>query len=442
MVFKEAGAHFKDNLKFKDYTLDFAASEASRFSKGDCEDASARIDLTLSAAASASAKKHRARADEMKRFIRRKQRDLFIEDSKERSGEMKAADNTFKNSFSEKNENNRFIDKAPPESRDETKEGNGSKEDTYKDKEPDSNSLGNKDRGKDKDSESKKDGSGESSKKEISKETKKAASKTAIAKMLRAKGLIGNDLSNDKVSGDAFRDGNTGAVRAVTEILNPATYLKGFFFKLAALAAPHVMVVLMYLTVFMILVSITVGMFSTITEASTDVTNYMTRFSGRSRIISEKSLSDEKIEEIVSESGASGRQEDVIRFALSRVGYPYSQSRRASGSAYDCSSLAYYSWQAAGVDISFGGGYPPTAASEASMLQQRGEVISNRKLELKDMEPGDLVFYGGHNNGRFLGIYHVAVYVGNGEVVEALNTDHGVVYQTLRTKNIILVLRP
>ena len=54
------------------------------------------------------------------------------------------------------------------------------------------------------------------------------------------------------------------------------------------------------------------------------------------------------------------------------------------------------------------------------------------------MEPGDLIFYGGHDNGRFLGIYHVAVYVGNGEVVE----EHGVVYQTLRTKNIILVLRP
>ena len=33
-------------------------------------------------------------------------------------------------------------------------------------------------------------------------------------------------------------------------------------------------------------------------------------------------------------------------------------------------------------------------------------------------------------------------YVGNDEVVEALNADHGVVYETLRTNNIILVLRP
>ena len=132
----------------------------------------------------------------------------------------------------------------------------------------------------------------------------------------------------------------------------------------------------------------------------------------------------------------------MIRYALSKVGYPYSQADRTSGSAYDCSSLAYYCWRAAGVDISYGGEYPPTAAAEASKLYSKGEVVNSTRLDIKDMEPGDLIFYGGHDNGRFLGIYHVAVYVGNGEVVEAFNEKHGVVYQTLRTKNIILVLRP
>ena len=91
---------------------------------------------------------------------------------------------------------------------------------------------------------------------------------------------------------------------------------------------------------------------------------------------------------------------------------------------------------AAGVDISYGVGYPPTAAAEASKLYSKGEVVNSTRLDIKDMEPGDLIFYGGHDNGRFL------VYVGNGEVVEAFNEKHGVVYQTLRTKNIILVLRP
>lgn len=59
-----------------------------------------------------------------------------------------------------------------------------------------------------------------------------------------------------------------------------------------------------------------------------------------------------------------------------------------------------------------------------------------------DLVPGDLVYYGGDSNGRYMGIYHVAIYVGNGKAVEALNTEYGVVYQTLRTKNAIMVCRP
>ncbi|MBQ5485510.1 MAG: hypothetical protein IIT72_08475 [Lachnospiraceae bacterium] len=54
---------------------------------------------------------------------------------------------------------------------------------------------------------------------------------------------------------------------------------------------------------------------------------------------------DGEIDEIVAASGADETQEKVIRYALSKVGYPYSQDYRTSGKAYDCSSLAYYSWE-------------------------------------------------------------------------------------------------
>ena len=279
-------------------------------------------------------------------------------------------------------------------------------------------------------------------KKQITKEKRQAARKTAVAKMLRAKGMVGNELGTEKVTGDAFQDGNSGAVRAITEILNPATYLKSLFVKIAGVIAPHMMVVLLYLSVFMILVSLIAGMFTSINTVTTTVTGFISKYSGRGSIIAEESLDEEEIDEIVEDSSATGRQKAVIRYALSKVGYPYSQADRTSGSAYDCSSLAYYCWMAAGVDISYGVGYPPTAAAEASKLYSKGEVVNSTRLDIKDMEPGDLIFYGGHDNGRFLGIYHVAVYVGNGEVVEAFNEKHGVVYQTLRTKNIILVLRP
>lgn len=62
------------------------------------------------------------------------------------------------------------------------------------------------------------------------------------------------------------------------------------------------------------------------------------------------------------------RQKAVCSYALHRVGYPYSQELRDSGNYYDCSSLAYYSWKDAGVNISHGGA--TTAAAEAQGLDE------------------------------------------------------------------------
>lgn len=270
----------------------------------------------------------------------------------------------------------------------------------------------------------------------------KAAKKTMVARMIRAKDLFSGNRGEKETTGNALHDGNTGLVRVVTTYVNPKTWGKILAAKLMAALAPHILTVFMYLVVTFLLITIVVGMFSAISTVTGKVTGFVSRYSGRGHILSEESLSEEEIDEIVEDSGANGEQETVIRYALSKVGYPYSQEDRASGSAYDCSSLVYYSWLSAGVDLSYGAGYPPTAAAEASKLYSYGTAVSTTRLDMRDMEPGDLVFYGGHDNKRFLGIYHVALYVGNGEVVEALNADRGVVYETLRTNNIILVLRP
>ena len=71
------------------------------------------------------------------------------------------------------------------------------------------------------------------------------------------------------------------------------------------------------------------------------------------------------------------------------------------------------------------------------MLSERGCSLGTMDVQL-----GDLVFYGGEGNGRYMGIYHVAIYIGNGMAVEALNETYGVVYQRLRTTNAIMVCRP
>jgi len=149
---------------------------------------------------------------------------------------------------------------------------------------------------------------------------------------------------------------------------------------------------------------------------------------------SQSSLTQDEINDIL--SGISGTQRTVCSFVLSKVGYPYSQDYRDSGSYYDCSSLAYYAWQSAGVNISFGGSN--TAAAEAQGLNEAGRTVA-----YADMQPGDLIFYSYCNNGRYMNISHVAIYVGNGKVVEAKSEAYGVVYGDVpNVGSIVLIGRP
>ena len=127
------------------------------------------------------------------------------------------------------------------------------------------------------------------------------------------------------------------------------------------------------------------------------------------------------------------RLKTVCSYALHRVGYPYSQELRDSGNYYDCSSLAYYSWKDAGVDISHGGA--TTAAAEAQGLDEAGKSVS-----YDQMQPGDLIFYSFTSNGRYKNISHVAVYVWDGKVVEALNENSGVVYRDVASVGKIVVI--
>ena len=144
------------------------------------------------------------------------------------------------------------------------------------------------------------------------------------------------------------------------------------------------------------------------------------------------SMTEEEINAVLSKITDS-RLKTVCSYALHRVGYPYSQELRDSGNYYDCSSLAYYSWKDAGVDISHGGA--TTAAAEAQGLDEAGRTVS-----YDQMQPGDLIFYSFTSNGRYKNISHVAVYVGDGKVVEALNENSGVVYRDVASVGKIVVI--
>lgn len=148
-----------------------------------------------------------------------------------------------------------------------------------------------------------------------------------------------------------------------------------------------------------------------------------------------ETLSPEQYQAIVDAvSDANGKK--VVEYALSKVGYPYSQDLRDSGTHFDCSSLAYYAWQNAGVNIMYEGAN--TAAAEGKFCYDHNYLVN-----YEEMQPGDLIFYSYSKNGRFFNITHVAIYVGNGMVVEAANERIGVVYRSVQSRSsIVFIGRP
>lgn len=147
------------------------------------------------------------------------------------------------------------------------------------------------------------------------------------------------------------------------------------------------------------------------------------------------SLTEEEIDAVLA-SIPDGPAKVACDYALHRVGYPYSQEYRNSGDYYDCSSLAYYSWKSAGTDISYG--RATTAAAEGQGLEETGKIVA-----YEEIQPGDLIFYSYVTNGRYKDISHVAIYVGNGKVVEAKSEEYGVVYGDVPSVgSIVFVGRP
>ena len=144
------------------------------------------------------------------------------------------------------------------------------------------------------------------------------------------------------------------------------------------------------------------------------------------------SLTPKEISNIIDKI-SNPTQKAVASFALSKVGYPYSQPLRNSGKAFDCSSLAYYAWKSAGVDISFGGG--TTAAAEA-------EGLKDKTVKEENLQPGDLIFYSYTTNGRYKNISHVGIYVGNGKMIEAVDEAHGVCLGDYHNGGLVMICRP
>ncbi|MGO4191414.1 NlpC/P60 family protein [Arthrobacter sp. YAF17] len=103
-----------------------------------------------------------------------------------------------------------------------------------------------------------------------------------------------------------------------------------------------------------------------------------------------------------------GSNQTAISVALGKVGAPYFYQYGGTGAhGFDCSGLVQNAFAAAGK-------YLPRTAS-----QQFAQAPVH--VPLAQAQPGDLLVW-----GSAPGFYHVAIYLGGGRVVQALNEDAGI----------------
>lgn len=126
----------------------------------------------------------------------------------------------------------------------------------------------------------------------------------------------------------------------------------------------------------------------------------------------------------------------AVDLALTKLGTPYSQSLRDQEGYFDCSSFTYWVYSNLGINLSYGGSN--TAAAQGRYITENNLAISQ-----DDLAPGDLIFYSFEINNRYMNISHVAIYCGNGYVVDASSSKGKVVYRPIFSKNrIVLCGRP
>ncbi len=107
---------------------------------------------------------------------------------------------------------------------------------------------------------------------------------------------------------------------------------------------------------------------------------------------------------------AGGSVATVLAFLQAQVGDAYVMG--ATGpNAWDCSSLVQAAFKQVGVDL-------PRVSQDQSMV--------GTDIPLSQIQAGDILYWGGKGSA-----YHVGVYIGNGQYLDAANPSKGVVIQDL-----------
>ena len=102
--------------------------------------------------------------------------------------------------------------------------------------------------------------------------------------------------------------------------------------------------------------------------------------------------------------------EEVAEYALRYVGCRYVSGGKGP-KVFDCSGFVYYVYKHFGYDLK------PGARNQWSLLSER--------ISKDELLPGDLLFFS--RSGKASGIFHVGIYIGDGQFVHAANSRKGLI---------------
>lgn len=118
---------------------------------------------------------------------------------------------------------------------------------------------------------------------------------------------------------------------------------------------------------------------------------------------------------VVASYGSASGQE-IAKYACQWIGNPYVAGGTSLTNGADCSGFVQSVYKA------FGYSLPRTSYSQSQV---------GRSVPYSEAEPGDIIYYGGH----------VAIYIGNGQIVHAATARTGIVTQSATYRSIITVRR-
>ena len=111
----------------------------------------------------------------------------------------------------------------------------------------------------------------------------------------------------------------------------------------------------------------------------------------------------------------------IVNYAMKFLGNPYVWGGTSLTNGTDCSGFTM------SVMAHFGVGLPHHSGSQAG---------AGRSIKSSEMRPGDLVFYG-NSRGK---INHVAMYIGNGQVINAASRRSGIKISTWNYRTPICIV--